>query len=254
YDYDAATNTTTLLREYVWLDGVPVAMVDGATDAVYLIRTDHIGRPIFATDTSGVKVWEASYLPFGGVHVSTGATSDLRFPGQWFQSESGLHQNWMREYDPTTGRYIQADPLGLVAGVSVYGYALQNPGRFVDPNGENPVGWGIRFAVKKIGNLLKRTPAQKKKYPRRKGDRKIEEPKKIPNMWHCKCRADFAERYEDCPPDQKPFSFGSAANKNRGMARQAAEKLAKENLGAKVVHHISCTCKGPKGEVWRRGG
>lgn len=73
YDYDATTNTTTLLREYVWLEGVPVAMVDGATDAVYLIRTDHIGRPIFATDTSGVKVWEASYLPFGGVHVSTGA-------------------------------------------------------------------------------------------------------------------------------------------------------------------------------------
>ncbi|MEQ6205021.1 RHS repeat-associated core domain-containing protein, partial [Sulfitobacter sp. HNIBRBA2951] len=136
YAFDAATNTTTLLREYVWLEGVPVAMVDGATNEVFLIRTDHIGRPIFATDTSGVKVWEASYLPFGGVHVSTGATSDLRFPGQWFQSESGLHQNWMREYDPTTGRYIQADPLGLVDGASVYGYALQNPGRYTDPTGE----------------------------------------------------------------------------------------------------------------------
>jgi RHS repeat-associated protein len=59
----------------------------------------------------------------------------LRFPGQWFQSESGLHQNWMRDYDPTTGRYIQADPLWLVDGASVYGYALQNPGRYVDPRG-----------------------------------------------------------------------------------------------------------------------
>ncbi len=39
-----------------------------------------------------------------------------RFPGQWFQAESGLHQNWMRDYDPTTGRYLQADPLGLVDG------------------------------------------------------------------------------------------------------------------------------------------
>ena len=56
--------------------------------------------------------------------------------GQWFQSESGLHQNWMREYDPTTGRYLQADPLGLVDGPSVYGYALQNPGRYSDPTGE----------------------------------------------------------------------------------------------------------------------
>lgn len=42
----------------------------------------------------------------------------------------------MRDYDPTTGRYIQADPLGLVDGASVYGYALQNPGRYVDPSGE----------------------------------------------------------------------------------------------------------------------
>ncbi|WP_343035193.1 RHS repeat-associated core domain-containing protein [Parasulfitobacter algicola] len=40
----------------------------------------------------------------------------LRFPDQWFQSEAGLHQNWMRDYDPTTGWYIQADPLGLLDG------------------------------------------------------------------------------------------------------------------------------------------
>ena len=76
----------------------------------------HAERPVLAMDTAGAKVWEASYLPFGGVETSTGANSDLRFPGQWFQSETGLHQNWMRDYDPTLGRYIQADPLGLVDG------------------------------------------------------------------------------------------------------------------------------------------
>ncbi|MBD3679671.1 MAG: hypothetical protein HUJ27_14895 [Rhodobacteraceae bacterium] len=106
---------------------------------VYHVRTDHIGRPVLATDGTGAKLWEASYLPFGGVHVSSGTPMDLRFPGQWFQAESGLHQNWMRDYDPTTGRYIQADPLGLVAGASLYGYALQNPNTYVDPNGENPL-------------------------------------------------------------------------------------------------------------------
>ena len=47
-----------------------------------------------------------------------------------------MHQNWMRDYDPTTGRYIEADPLGLVDGASVYGYVRQNPGRWVDPRGE----------------------------------------------------------------------------------------------------------------------
>ncbi len=138
-DVDPATGTASLLREYLWTNGEPVAVVDGATDAVYFIRTDHIGRPLFATDVTGVKVWEASYLPFGGVRVSSGDAIVLRFPGQWFQSESGLHQNWMRDYDPTTGRYIQADPLGLVDGASVYGYALQNPGRYVDPRGEQAI-------------------------------------------------------------------------------------------------------------------
>jgi RHS repeat-associated protein len=103
---------------------------------VSFVRSDHIGRPVFATNTASTKVWTASYLPFGGVRTTTGTPITARFPGQWFQSESGLHQNWMRDYDPTTGRYLQADPLGLVDGASVYGYANQSPMMYVDPRGE----------------------------------------------------------------------------------------------------------------------
>ena len=127
------TGTSTFLREYICLDGVAAAVVENGQ--VYFVRTDHIGRPVSATDATGAKAWEATYLPFGGVHTSTGANIEMRFPGQWYQSESGLHQNWMRDYDPTTGRYVQADPLGLVEGASIYGYALQNPARYVDPQG-----------------------------------------------------------------------------------------------------------------------
>ena len=47
-----------------------------------------------------------------------------------------MHQNWMRDYDPTTGRYLEADPLGLIDAASVYGYVKGNPGRWVDPTGE----------------------------------------------------------------------------------------------------------------------
>ena len=50
YDLDHVANTTTLLREYVWLEGEPVAVIEGGN--IYLVRTDHIGRPVFATDTS----------------------------------------------------------------------------------------------------------------------------------------------------------------------------------------------------------
>ncbi len=131
-EYDQTSGA--LIREYVWFDGAAVAVIEGGV--VYYIRTDHIGRPVFATNAAGVLVWTASYLPFGGVRTATGMPITLRFPGQWFQSESGLHQNWMRDYDPTTGRYIQADPLGLVDGASVYGYVKGNPGRWIDPRGE----------------------------------------------------------------------------------------------------------------------
>ena len=136
FDFDPVAGTSTLIREYVWFEGKPVAVVEGGV--VYFVRSDHIGKPVFATDGAGAKVWEATYLPFGGVHTSSGSPIALRFPGQWFQSESGLHQNWMRDYDPTTGRYIQADPLGLTPGPSLYGYAGQNPMRYTDPTGECP--------------------------------------------------------------------------------------------------------------------
>ncbi|MEZ5924807.1 MAG: RHS repeat-associated core domain-containing protein [Hyphomicrobiaceae bacterium] len=52
------------------------------------------------------------------------AALDTRFPGQWFQIESGLHDNWHRHYDPTTGRYTQPDPLGFVDGPGVFAYAV----------------------------------------------------------------------------------------------------------------------------------
>jgi RHS repeat-associated protein len=132
-------DTGAVLREYIWLDGRPLAVVEGGQ--TYWLHWDHIGRPVMATDATGTVVWAARYLPFGGideVSVDTGAIAqNLRFPGQWFQAETGLHQNWMRDYDPTTGRYLQAGPLGLVDGASVYGYALANPGRYVDPRGED---------------------------------------------------------------------------------------------------------------------
>jgi RHS repeat-associated protein len=112
-----------------------LAVIEGGV--LTFIRTDHVGRPAFGTNTAGTKVWTAAYLPFGGVRTATGTPINLRFPGQWFQSESGLHQNWMRDYDPTTGRYLQADPLGLVDGASVYRYVKGNPGRWTDPRGES---------------------------------------------------------------------------------------------------------------------
>lgn len=168
--FPARETSGALIREYVWNGCFPVAVIEGGV--ISYVRADHIGRPVFATNASGVKVWTATSAlasvlgrsggkqstglfshpphPFGGVHTSTGAPPSARFPGQWFQSESGLHQNWMRDDDPTTGRYLQADPLGLVDGASVYGYVKGNPSNRIDPLGlfevtvPDVVGWPVR--------------------------------------------------------------------------------------------------------------
>ena len=138
-EYDGGTGT--LLREYLWLGDRPLAVLEGGQ--LYHLHLNQVGRPDMATAAAGTVVWQASFYPLGGIHqvtVDTGAlTQNLRFPGQWFQAETGFHQNWHRDYDPTLGRYLQADPLGLVDGPSVYGYALQNPAMFSDSTGEGSV-------------------------------------------------------------------------------------------------------------------
>ena len=87
-------------------------------------------------------------LVFAGLPPAGLLLARLRRDGQWFQragcvwasegakQNSGLHYNWHRHYDPTIGRYTQPDPLGFVDGPSVYAYAGNAPGEFVDPDGQ----------------------------------------------------------------------------------------------------------------------
>jgi len=67
--------------------------------------------------------------------------NNLRFPGQYFDAETGLHQNYFRDYDPKTGRYIQADPIFFQGGLNRYVYVLNDPINLVDPLGLEPGDW-----------------------------------------------------------------------------------------------------------------
>lgn len=130
-----------MLREYVWLEDTPLAMFDysGGSPATFFIHTGQIGEPLAVTNAAKAKVWDAAIEPFGQAVMFGPASEalDLRLPGQWAQAETGgLFQNWMRDYDPTLGRYAQADPLGIEAGENLYAYALGSPLALIDPTGE----------------------------------------------------------------------------------------------------------------------
>ncbi|MCP4723101.1 MAG: hypothetical protein GY860_26920 [Desulfobacteraceae bacterium] len=113
---------------------------------------DHLGTPIKIIDDEGQVVWDGAYLPFGRADTgSSDAQNQFRFPGQYYDGETGLHYNWHRYYDPDTGRYLTPDPIGLAGGINPFVYAMGNPVNAIDPLGLSswfPVpgnkGWDYR--------------------------------------------------------------------------------------------------------------
>ncbi len=117
-------------KEYLYFNAQLIAMIDysGVGNAVtndsagqiYYAHNDHLGTPKLLTNSAAKPVWQASYTPFGLAIINAdvdnngvAVTLNIRFPGQYYDAESGLHYNWFRYYDPTIGRYVTSDPIGL---------------------------------------------------------------------------------------------------------------------------------------------
>ncbi len=128
-------------RSYIYEPGTfrPLAMLDGkgplkATPFYY--QLDHLGTPQELTDYSGEIMWSAKYRAYGNLATLDIAEIDnpLRFQGQYFDAETGLHYNRHRYYNPGTGRFLTPDPIKLAGGLNNYQY-VPNPTGWVDPLG-----------------------------------------------------------------------------------------------------------------------
>jgi RHS repeat-associated protein len=149
------------IRTYIWRDAgsqsVPVAQIDHpsntafggsnatAQEGIVYFDTDDLGTPRQAYNAAGQTVWLwapdafGASLPNETVQPGFRMHVNLRFPGQYFDGESGLHYNQQRVYDPTTGRYVHSDPIGLKGGFNTYAYVYENPLTLVDPDGTQEV-------------------------------------------------------------------------------------------------------------------
>jgi RHS repeat-associated protein len=117
---------------------------NGSGELIYYINADQLNTPRVITDSDGNVVWRWDGEPFGNTPPTAEVTGaglfvfNLRFPGQYYDAETNLAQNLFRDYDQSSGRYVESDPIGLRGGISTYSYVGGNPFSDSDPKGLAP--------------------------------------------------------------------------------------------------------------------
>jgi len=155
-DYGA---TGQPLQQMVWFGDLPVGLLTGAGagQKLHYVEPDALGSPRVVIDpVRNVTVWrwELAGEAFGDTAPvqdpdgdSVAFVFDMRFPGQRYDSATGMNYNYFRDYDPATGRYLESDPIGLSGGIATYVYAESMPNNSMDRLGLSPLdGVGVTNA------------------------------------------------------------------------------------------------------------
>ena len=131
------------MREYVYYPGSfqPLALLtkEAGRKESWHYHCDPNGAPVRLTSLQGEIVWSEKTGVWGekGEVYADRISNPLRFQGQYFDAETGLHYNRHRYYDPEIAGFISQDPIGLAGGLNVYQYA-PNPLGYIDPKGLTP--------------------------------------------------------------------------------------------------------------------
>jgi RHS repeat-associated protein len=131
-------NNNGTMVDYIYLHRKPVGIFvpGGTSGTLYYLNTDQRGTPQVMTNASQAVVWATAYQPYGTTGtITSSTTSNLRLPGQYYDSETTLNYNGMRDYVPLWGRYLESDPIGLQGGPNTYAYAGGSPLGNIDPSG-----------------------------------------------------------------------------------------------------------------------
>ncbi|MCB1622409.1 MAG: RHS repeat-associated core domain-containing protein [Thiothrix sp.] len=128
-----------LVSETIYLGSIPVGVIKDSELFRVFASQDNAPRAIINQSDEVVWRWESA--PFGEDSADSSPKSEsgfvynLRYPGQYYDAETGLNYNHHRYYDASIGRYTQSDPMGLDGGLNTYIYANNNPITYIDSSG-----------------------------------------------------------------------------------------------------------------------
>lgn len=141
-DYDANGQA---VQQAIWLGDLPVGLARNAGAKLDYVEADALGTPRVVIDPArdvAVWRWDLTGEAFGEDSPNedpdgdnTAFVLDMRYPGQQYDSATGFNHNYFRDYDPSTGRYVQSDPIGLSGGINTYVYVGGNPMKWTDSRG-----------------------------------------------------------------------------------------------------------------------
>jgi RHS repeat-associated protein len=164
-EYDASG---ALIEETVWFGDIPVATLrpsGGSGVHIYYVHADHLNTPRRVTDSANdTIVWRWDSEPYGSTAANEDPDGDmaaftynLRFPGQYFDTETGLHYNYFRDYDPVAGKYVEPDPAGILTR-SDDPILRAATDRLVDVENAAPVGLNSEYAYADVDPLARVDP------------------------------------------------------------------------------------------------